>query len=60
MLTVEKFKVSLIRPNHPDWLFVGVDSMDDSQLYILGNGGTSALGVNCFWGCPFLFESNYA
>lgn len=45
MLTVEKFKARLIRPNHPDWLLVGVDSNDESQLYVLVNGGMA--NINC-------------
>ena len=45
MLSVEQFKLRLIRPNHPDWLLVGVDASDDSQLYILSNGGMA--NINC-------------
>ncbi|WP_441004013.1 hypothetical protein [Pseudocolwellia agarivorans] len=45
MLTVEKFKERLIRVNHPDWMSVGVDSKDASQLYILVNGGM--VNINC-------------
>lgn len=45
MLTIEKFKARLTRPNHPDWLLVGVDTKDDSQFYILGNGGMG--NINC-------------
>lgn len=45
MLTVEKFKERLMRPNHPDWLLVGVDANDDSQLYILSNAGMA--NINC-------------
>jgi hypothetical protein len=45
MLSVEQFKVRLKRPNHPDWLLVGVDANDDSQLYILSNGGMA--NINC-------------
>ena len=45
MLTIDKFKARLIRPNHPDWLLVGVDTKDDSRLYILGNGGMG--NINC-------------
>jgi hypothetical protein len=39
MLSVEQFKLRLMRPNHPDWLLVGIDANDDSQLYIVSNGG---------------------
>lgn len=45
MLTVEKFKARLERPNHPDWLLVGVDSKDEKQLYLLSNGGMG--NINC-------------
>jgi hypothetical protein len=45
MLTVEKFKARLERPNHPDWLLVGVDSKDEKQLYLLSNGGMN--NINC-------------
>jgi len=45
MLTVEKFKARLERPNHPDWLHVGVDTIDESQLYIIVNGGMG--NINC-------------
>lgn len=45
MLTVEKFKMRLERPNHPDWLLVGVDSKDENQLYLLSNGGMA--NINC-------------
>ncbi|MFT5756899.1 MAG: hypothetical protein ACI9LM_001624 [Alteromonadaceae bacterium] len=45
MLSVEKFTSRLIRPNHPDWLHVGVDSKDESQLYIIVNGGMA--NINC-------------
>jgi hypothetical protein len=45
MLTVEQFKRRLLRPNHPDWLLVGVDANDGSQLYILSNGGMA--NINC-------------
>jgi len=45
MLTVEKFKARLKRPNHPDWLLVGVDSKDEKQLYLLSNGGMN--NINC-------------
>jgi len=45
MLNVEQFKRRLKRPNHPDWLLVGVDANDDSQLYILSNGGMA--NINC-------------
>jgi hypothetical protein len=45
MLTVNKFKRRLIRPNHPDWLLVGVDSKNDHQLYLLSNDGMA--NINC-------------
>ena len=45
MLTVKKFKARLIRSNHPDWLHVGVNSKDESQLYIIVNGGMA--NINC-------------
>lgn len=45
MISVEQFKLRLMRPNHPDWLLVGVDANDDSQLYILSNGGMA--NINC-------------
>tara|TARA_R110002012_G_scaffold52191_1_gene134119 strand:+ start:20662 stop:21183 length:522 start_codon:yes stop_codon:yes gene_type:complete len=45
MLTVEKFKARLERPNHPDWLFVGVDSKDENPLYLLSNDGLN--NINC-------------
>jgi hypothetical protein len=45
MLTVEKFKARLERPNHPDCLLVGVDSKDEKQLYLLSNGGMG--NINC-------------
>ena len=45
MLNVEKFKARLIRSNHPDWLHVGVDSKDESQLFIIVNGGMA--NINC-------------
>jgi len=45
MLTVEKFKARLKRPNHPDWLLVGVDSKDEKQLYLLSNDGMN--NTNC-------------
>jgi hypothetical protein len=45
MLTVEQFKGRLLRPNHPDCLLVGVDANDDSQLYIVSNGGMA--NINC-------------
>ncbi len=46
MLTVEKFKERLIRVNHPDWMSVGADIGDESQLYIVSNGGMN--NINCF------------
>jgi antirestriction protein ArdC len=45
LLSVEQFKLRLMRPNHPDWLLVGVDANDDNQLYILSNGGMA--NINC-------------
>lgn len=45
MLTVGKFKERLERPNHPDWLLVGVDSKNENQLYLLSNGGMN--NINC-------------
>ena len=45
MLTVEKFKERLKRTNHPDRLCIGVDSQNESQLYIIVNGGIA--NVNC-------------
>jgi len=45
MLTVEKFKARLKRPNNPDWLLVGVDSKDEKQLYLLSNDGMN--NINC-------------
>ena len=45
MLTIEKFKARLERPNHPDWLLVGVGSKDEKQLYLLSNGGMG--NINC-------------
>ncbi|MDO6486261.1 hypothetical protein Q4503_01030 [Colwellia sp. 6_MG-2023] len=45
MLTVEKFKNRLLRPNHHDCLHVGVDTKDESQLYIIVNGGMA--NINC-------------
>lgn len=45
MLTVERFRERLERPNHPDWLLVGVDSRNESQLYIMVNGGIA--NINC-------------
>jgi hypothetical protein len=45
MLTVENFRARLGRSNHPDWLHVGVDTKDESQLYIIVNGGMG--NINC-------------
>lgn len=45
MLTVQKFLSCLMRPNHADYLFVGIDTEGDKQLYILGNGGMG--NINC-------------
>jgi len=45
MLSVKKFISSLELPNHADALFVGVDSKDDKQLYVIGNGGLG--NINC-------------
>ncbi len=39
MLTVEKFKERLGRPNHSDWLHVAVDANNENQLYIIVNVG---------------------
>jgi len=39
MLTVERFKKRLGRPNHSDWLHVAVDANNVRQLYIVVNGG---------------------
>jgi len=45
MLKVEQFKMRLLRPNHPDWILVGIDTLDEKQLYIAGNGGMN--NINC-------------
>ena len=39
MLTIEKFKERLERSNRSDWLHVAVDSNNENQFYIVGNGG---------------------
>jgi len=39
MLTQESFLKRIKQPNSPSWLAVGVDTQDDSQLYIAVNGG---------------------
>ena len=39
MLTVEKFKERLGRPNHSDWLHVGIDAVNKEQFYIIVNSG---------------------
>ena len=45
MLNVEQFKKRLLRPNHPDWILVGIDIQDKKQLYIASNGGMN--NINC-------------
>tara|TARA_B110000495_G_C22855458_1_gene498811 strand:- start:637 stop:828 length:192 start_codon:yes stop_codon:yes gene_type:complete len=45
MISVEKFKVCLKRPRYPDWLHIGVDANDKSQLYVLSNDGIA--NINC-------------
>jgi hypothetical protein len=45
MLNVEQFKKRLLRPNHPDWILVGIDTQDEDQLYIASNGGMN--NINC-------------
>lgn len=45
MLTVEQFTLCLSRPNHTDALFVAVDTQDENQFYIIGNGGMG--NINC-------------
>ncbi|MFB0981034.1 MAG: hypothetical protein QMC62_08970 [Alteromonadaceae bacterium] len=45
MLNVEQFKKRLLRPNHPDWILVGIDIQDEKQLYIASNGGMN--NINC-------------
>jgi hypothetical protein len=45
MLKVEQFKRRLLRPNHPDWILVGIDTQDEKQLYIASNGGMN--NINC-------------
>jgi len=39
MLTVEKFKERLERANRSDWLHAAVDTNNENQFYIVGNGG---------------------
>ncbi len=45
MFTIEEFKKRLMLSSHPDCLHVGVDSKDESQLYIILNGGIA--NINC-------------
>ncbi|NQZ87419.1 MAG: hypothetical protein HRT54_07535 [Colwellia sp.] len=45
MLKTEQFEKRLLQPNHPDWLLVGIDTQEKSQLYIAGNGGMN--NMNC-------------
>jgi hypothetical protein len=45
MLNVEEFKKRLLRPNHPDWILVSIDTQDENQLYIASNGGMN--NINC-------------
>lgn len=45
MLTLEQFKVRLNRTNHPDRLHIGIDSQNESQLYLILNGGIA--NINC-------------
>ena len=45
MLNVEQFQNRLLRPNHPDWILVGIDIQDEKQLYIASNGGMN--NINC-------------
>lgn len=45
MLETEQFKQRLLRPNHPDWILVGIDTQDENQLYIASNGGMN--NINC-------------
>ena len=45
MLKTEQFKKRLLRPNHPDWILVGIDTQDENQLYIASNGGMN--NINC-------------
>ena len=45
MLTQESFIKRIKKPNNPDWLHVGVDTQDENQLYIAGNGGMN--NINC-------------
>jgi hypothetical protein len=45
MLTQESFIKRIKQPNSPDWLHVGVDTQDENQLYIAGNGGMN--NINC-------------
>jgi len=54
MLNVEQFKKRLLRPNHPDWILVGIDTQDESQLYIASNGGMN--NINCAPIENYLFE----
>jgi hypothetical protein len=43
MLTVERFKERLGRPNHSDWLHVAVDANNAKQFYILVSGGMGTM-----------------
>jgi len=45
MLNVEQFEKRLLRPNHPDWILVGIATQDEKQLYIASNGGMN--NINC-------------
>jgi hypothetical protein len=45
MLTQESFIKRIKQPNSPDWLHVGIDTQDEKQLYIAGNGGMN--NINC-------------
>ncbi|MDO6488436.1 hypothetical protein Q4503_12035 [Colwellia sp. 6_MG-2023] len=45
MISVEELKINLKRPYHPDSLHIAVDANDDSQLYIISNGGMA--NINC-------------
>jgi hypothetical protein len=45
MLTQENFIKRIKQPNSPSWLHVGVDTLDENQLYIAVNGGMN--NINC-------------
>lgn len=45
MLKTEQFKKRLLRPNHPDWILVGIDTQNENKLSIAGNGGMN--NINC-------------